>query len=120
MARSRKSLGAHDAIGKPYSLPMIVKKIRELLSETSPRLSVEELSSEILPMIRMAVAMSDDEFFSIAKSVGHNLAGVAGLAMLPEVEQLGRELESAAISHKRGACEDKMERIRGALESAGG
>jgi hypothetical protein len=111
-------LGAHDAIGKPYSLPAIVEKIRKLLSETSPRLTPKELGSEILPMIRTAMAMSDEEFLSIAKSVGHNLAGVAGLAMMPEVEQLGRELEGAAVHHKRGPCEVIMNRIRELLESA--
>ena len=118
IADELREMGAHDCLGKPYSLAAMKEKIHTLLAESAPRISVQDVAHEILPEIRRAMTLPDEDLFIAAARLGHNLKGTAELAGIPSIVTLARALEDAARTRYRGSCEDILKDMRQEIDRA--
>ncbi len=113
-----REMGAHDCLGKPYSLNVMTAKIRSLMNDTLATISIVDLADEILPEIRRAITLPDEDLYVAAARLGHNLRNTGELAGLPAVSKLAQALEDAAMTRYRGSCEDILKDMRAEIDRA--
>jgi len=113
-----KSMGAHDTLSKPYGISTISEKIRGLIAGSSPSISVRELADEIIPELRRAQTLPEDELYAVAARLSHNLRNTGELAGIPALSRLAAALGDAAKTKYRTTCQDILSEMRGEIDRA--
>ncbi|MBK6911630.1 MAG: response regulator [bacterium] len=113
-----RTLGAHDTLSKPYGIGTVTEKIRALIAGSAPAISVRELADEIIPELRRAGALPDQELYQTAARLAHNLRSTGDLAGLPALSKLAAALGDAARTQYRKTCEDILSEMRVEIDRA--